>query len=129
MQLDIFAEPDGSCGKTSPAHSAATVEQTLLAWSVKWLGQSSMSSGANGKTPELLPDQTGSSSGACLTLNMSEWNHTLAPSRSGGAVCSLSSILETGIIDRRYYLSPKACAGILRRAGRRGKTLPMTRHG
>lgn len=55
---------------------------------------------------------------------MSEWNHTLAPSLSDAGVCSLSSILETGSIDRRYFLSPKACAGILRRAEKRGKDLP-----
>jgi hypothetical protein len=59
-----------------------------------------------------------------LTLNMSEWTVTLAPSHSGGGVCSLSDILETGDLPQQYYLSPKACAGILRRAGKRGKDLP-----
>jgi len=57
---------------------------------------------------------------------MSEWNHTPAPSLSDAGVCSLSSILETGEIDRRYFLSPRACAGILRRAEKRGKELPET---
>ena len=37
---------------------------------------------------------------------------------------SLSDILETGDVPRKYYLSPKACAGILRRASKRGKDLP-----
>jgi len=55
---------------------------------------------------------------------MSEWNLTLAPSLRDEGVCSLSSILETGEIDRRYFLSPRACAGILRRAEKRGKDLP-----
>jgi DNA (cytosine-5)-methyltransferase 1 len=32
--------------------------------------------------------------------------------------------LGGGQIPRRYYLSPKACAGILRRAEKRGKSLP-----
>jgi hypothetical protein len=32
--------------------------------------------------------------------------------------------LETGVLPQRFYLSPKACAGILRRAARRGKDLP-----
>jgi hypothetical protein len=36
----------------------------------------------------------------------------------------LSDILETGGVPRRYYLSAKACAGILRRAEKRGKQLP-----
>jgi hypothetical protein len=59
-----------------------------------------------------------------LTLNMCEWNHTLVPSRSVDAVCSLSDILETGDLPQRYYLSAKACKGILRRAEKRGKDLP-----
>jgi hypothetical protein len=33
-------------------------------------------------------------------------------------------VLERGSIPRRYFLSGKACAGILRRAAKRGKTLP-----
>jgi hypothetical protein len=55
---------------------------------------------------------------------MSEWTHTLAPCHSDGSVCSLSDILETGDVPQRYYLSAKACAGILRRAEKRGKKLP-----
>jgi hypothetical protein len=39
-------------------------------------------------------------------------------------VCSLSDILETGDVPQRFYLSPKACAGILRRAAKRDKELP-----
>ncbi len=45
-------------------------------------------------------------------------------SHSVAAVSFLSSILETGEGLRRYYLSPKACKGILRRSGRIGKNLP-----
>jgi DNA (cytosine-5)-methyltransferase 1 len=40
------------------------------------------------------------------------------------AVCSLSQVLEKGSIPRRYFLSSTACAGILRRAEKRGKKLP-----
>lgn len=53
----------------------------------------------------------------CLTLSSSEFP-------SGAAACSLSDILETGALPPRFYLSPKACAGILRRAEKRGKRLP-----
>ena len=53
-----------------------------------------------------------------LTLNISEC-HKYA------AVCSLSDILETGDLPQRYFLSATACAGILRRAEKRGKTLPV----
>ena len=48
---------------------------------------------------------------------------------SGGAfpkeenVSTLSQILQTRV-PQRYYLSPKACLGILRRASVRGKELP-----
>ena len=55
--------------------------------------------------------------GPFLTASGSEW-------RSGAVACSLSSILEGPAIPQRYYLSPTACAGILRRAEGRGKELP-----
>jgi hypothetical protein len=57
------------------------------------------------------------SHGGCLTPNISEWPNA-------AAVCLLSQVLEQTSIPPRYYLSPKACAGILRRAEKRGKQLP-----
>lgn len=55
---------------------------------------------------------------AFWTLNTSEWH-------SDAVACSLSHILEeTGERLRRYCLSEKACAGLLRRAERRGRKLP-----
>ena len=128
MQPDLFAEPGGFCGKTSQAHSAATPDATLLSWLARWLGPSSVFQEANGKTPELLLAETGLSSGALWTRNSSEWNHIPERFPSDGAVCSLSSILERGQIDPRYFLSQKACAGILRRAEKRGKPLPPALH-
>lgn len=59
-----------------------------------------------------------------LTLNTSEWNHIEEPSHNAEGVCSLSDILETGDVPQRYFLSAKACRGILRRAEKRGKALP-----
>jgi len=56
------------------------------------------------------------SHGLLWTANTSEW-------RNGGDACSLSDILEESP-NRKYLLSPKACAGILRRAEKRGKVLP-----
>ena len=56
--------------------------------------------------------------GGYLTLNTSEWP-------KDAAVCSLSDILETDV-PQKFYLSPKACRGILRRAKRRGKELPRS---
>ena len=124
MQQELFAEPDGFCGKTYPEHSVATREQTLRSWCRQWLGPISTSQKVGGKKPEWLSETTDLSSGECLTLNSSEWNHIPERFPSDGAVCSLSSILETGPIAPRYFLSGKACAGILRRAEKRGKALP-----
>ena len=55
--------------------------------------------------------------GACLTLNSSECPSVVEES-------SLSDILETTDLPARYFLSPTACAGILRRAEKRGRELP-----
>ena len=53
----------------------------------------------------------------CWTLNTSE-------SPSVAVESSLSRVLETGELPQRFFLSAKACAGILRRAGKRGEALP-----
>jgi hypothetical protein len=52
------------------------------------------------------------------------WTLNGLESPSDVAVCSLSHTLEIGDVQQRYFLSAKACAGILRRAERRGKELP-----
>ena len=62
--------------------------------------------------------------GGCLTCSMPEWTAFRTRYRNAETVCSLSDILETGDVPRKYYLSPKACLGILRRAEKRGKELP-----
>ena len=54
--------------------------------------------------------------GESWTLNISEFP-------KDAAVCSLSEVLETQVAPK-YYLSPRAAAGILRRAEKRGKELP-----
>ena len=51
------------------------------------------------------------------TLNISEYP-------SDGVASSLSDILEDGEVPQRYFLSGRACQGILRRAEKRGKELP-----
>ena len=117
MQLDIFAEHGGSSGRTYPEPSAATGAEILLSWLAQWQDAGSMSPQMAGARKAWRWVTPGLSSGACLTRNGSEW-------RSGGVACSLSSTLETGPIDPRFFLSATACAGILRRAGNRGKTLP-----
>ena len=41
---------------------------------------------------------------------------------------SLAAVLEAGPVPTRYFLSAKACAGILRRAEKRGRKLPEPLH-
>lgn len=60
--------------------------------------------------------QTVKSLGELSTPNIGE-------SPSVENVSILSQILEAEVLER-YYLSPKACSGTLRRAEKRGKSLP-----
>ena len=60
--------------------------------------------------------------GALLT-ELSTLNTGESP--SDAVESTLSSILEADVPER-YYLSARACEGILRRAERRGKELPQT---
>jgi len=125
MQLTMFApvdvrNPPSSSGKTSPASSPtkATPSDAFLA---RWLGRIANCSlqGPGGRTLVVCMDPGEQSRGGFLTPNISAWPN-------GAAVCSLSQVLEEGSIQPRYFLSAKACAGILRRAEARGKTLPDT---
>ncbi len=90
---------DGLSGKMSPASCHPTEEGILEPSSGRW--------GTWG-----MGGPTGS-----WTHNGSEWP-------KDAAVCSLSQTLEQGPLPPRFYLSQKACAGILRRAEKRGKELP-----
>lgn len=111
--------PGGWSGRTSPASYQAGQMRRLI-----------KGEGAPGKQTILTPSSVDfrnsgmGGPGECLTLSTSEWNHTLAPSLRDDGVCSLSDILETGDVPQRYFLSAKACEGILRRAEKRGKELP-----
>lgn len=89
----------GSCGKTSLESCRREADGILVPFSGRW-----QNSGTGGPTES-------------WTLNTSEFPND-------AAVCSLSDILETGDVPQRYFLSAKACAGILRRAEKRGKDLP-----
>ena len=103
---------DGLYGRTCREFSPATEGAT-----------SRTSSARLGNAGILLP--TG-----LWTLNGCEWTGCPEQFRSaegefGSSVCGLSDILETvGEHLRKYCLSLKACAGILRRAASRGKDLP-----
>ncbi len=90
--------PSGWFGRTSPA-SCQMQPERLEPSSEGW-GNSGMGSPT-----------------AFLTLNTSEFH-------SAAVACSLSDVLETGDVPQRYFLSARACVGILRRAEKRGKELP-----
>jgi len=91
--------PNGWFGRTSPESCPATKEGILEPSSGCWAN-----SGMGSPTE-------------FWTLNTLEWP-------SAAAVCSLSHILETGDVPQRFFLSATACRGILRRAEKRGKSLP-----
>jgi len=90
--------PAGWYGKTSAVSCPPMKDGTLAPSSQRWLN-----SGI-------------AQPGECLTLNTSEFPSDVVES-------SLSHILETGDLPQKYYLSATACAGILRRAAERRKTL------
>lgn len=91
--------PPGFLSKTSLAFCRATEDETWEPSSEGWGNW-----GMGGPT-------------ACLTLNGAECHN-------GAVVSSLSDVLETSDVPQKYYLSAKACRGILRRAERRGRELP-----
>ena len=70
----------------------------------------------HGLLPGLFWDRNSLLLGGYWTLNFGE-------SPRDAEESSLSQILEA-TVPERYYLSPKACGGIIRRAGNRGKKLP-----
>jgi hypothetical protein len=98
--------PAGWCGRTSPVSCHRTTDGRLAPSSEGW-----QNSGMGSPTE-------------CWTLSTSEWTGLSVPFRSDGSVCSLSDVLEAGNVPPRYFLSAKACRGILRRAAKRGKELP-----
>ena len=100
LRLLTDTGPHGWFGRTCPASCHRTEEGILVPFSGAW-SNSGMAS----------PTES-------LTLSTSEWP-------SDAVVCSLSDTLETGDLPQRFFLSATACQGILRRAERRGKTLPL----
>lgn len=121
----IDTTPNGFCGKTFRGFSQAriTLSGASLANCAGLMLPSSQSVDG-GRTRVWLLDRKELPRGVCSMLNLYEWTDTLMPCPSEDAVCSLSHVLEQAEIPQRYFLSPKACAGILLRAERRGKELP-----
>lgn len=104
-------------GRTSPAPFPQTGEWTFSP-SLKKSGRPNFQylKMENGRTPEWLNCQDVKSRGECLTRNIGE-----SPNEEKES--SLSQILQEEVPEK-YYLSAKACEGVLRRAEKRGKDLP-----
>ena len=120
QQMNIL---DSLYGKTSPELSAVTVEKTSR--------QSSRRLPTLSETPTMLFldlrggggnllgaywETVGALPGVCMTLNTGEFPNVVRES-------TLSQILQVNAPEK-YSLSPTACAGIIRRAEKRGKELP-----
>ena len=124
MQLTMFdlfdqMHRESSSGKTSPESSAP--KTTHLAAFLAHLPAKAIHSshqGANGRTQVVCLVPKEQSRGESLMPNISEWPNA-------ANVCSLSQVLEQTSIPQRFFLSSTACAGILRRAEKRGKKLPQ----
>ena len=111
-----------SCGRTFPESSAAmTMRSGVSLATLSGKIASSSRQGVNGRTLVVCLGPKEQSRGGSLTPNISEWPND-------AAVCSLSQVLEKGSIPPRFFLSGTACAGILRRAEKRGKSLPPSLH-
>src|SRR5688572_13208658 len=107
MQLSL----ELSSGKTCPACSVPPTTPSA-AFSPAWWEQiphSFQHVGSDGPTRVWLMDPGDPPLGASWMPNISDWPNA-------AAVCSLSQVLETGPIPQKYFLSAKACSGILRRA-------------
>lgn len=118
IQLSLF-------GRMSPELSVLTAEKisapcwkNLPAWNNQTLQFLDLRGGGDSVGNE--PGQSSETDGVWLgdswTVNISEWP-------SVESVSLLSSTLEVNAPER-YYLSARACQGILTRASRRGKKLP-----
>lgn len=117
IQLSLF-------GKTSQEHSVPMEEKisepcwkNLPAWNNQTLQFLDLRvGGADGAKQEQSPETDGLWLGDSLMLNIGE-------SPKEESVSLLSQILEVNV-PQKYYLSARACQGILTRASRRGKPLP-----
>jgi hypothetical protein len=100
LPTTLFGITDGSSLRTYPDFFHQTTEEISESFSRRWP--------KSGFTTSL---------GECWTADTSECPN------EGGEFSSLPDVLEA-TVPERFYLSPKAAAGILRRAAKRGRELP-----
>lgn len=115
IQLSLF-------GKMFQGHSAVTKEKTSTQYWKNWPAsknpkfQSLDLRTESGQNQGLSAEMDGALRGELSTLNFGESPSVAVESR-------LSWILEDNVPEK-YYLSARACQGVLNRASRRGKELP-----
>jgi hypothetical protein len=118
---DLFSyfHQQSACGKTSPESSTPKTTPSDAFWQ-HWPEKMCRLShqGEGGRTLVMCVAPKEQSRGGSLTPNTSEWPNA-------AVVCLLSQVLEKGSVPSRFFLSSTACAGILRRAEKRGKQLPV----
>ena len=108
---------DSHCSRTSPALCHPQEDVTIrLSSNRSQRPKFQFLDLESGQTPEWYEAEALISLGACTMPNISAQH-------SGAGACFLSQILVENAPEK-YSLSPVACAGILRRAERRGKELP-----
>ena len=111
---------DISCGKTSPERSAQTKARISRPSSKAYAGSKTNAflflDLQSGQSQERYWQTASPSLGELSTLSIGE-----CPKEEN--VSTLSQILMAGV-QEKYFLSPKACRGILNRAAVRGKQLP-----
>ncbi|MGA2091780.1 MAG: hypothetical protein ABSH16_00030 [Sedimentisphaerales bacterium] len=76
------------------------------------------------KTPERLSPSAMGCKRSGMGFRGQYWTLNTSVFRNGASASSLSDILETGDLPQRYFLTKRACLGILRRTEKRGKDLP-----
>ena len=115
IQLSLF-------GKTYPVHSAATKERTSAASSKN----SSTSATKNCQYLDLRTDAGILPERSWVTATASRGGSSTRNTGECPSVARESTLWQILQADapEKYYLSARACEGILRRAERRGKALP-----
>src|SRR5215831_17546720 len=108
-QLTLF-------GKTSREFSVRTTMLSAASWRDLSAQMKPSIRAKDGRTRVWLMGRSAEQRGASWMPNISAWPN-------GASVCSLWQVLETGRMLRKYFLSGRACGGILRRAAKRGKEL------
>jgi len=113
--------PSSASGKTSPESSTPPTTRSDASWE-RWLDvvpPSFRHEDSGGSARVWLMDPNDESYFAPSMPSISEY-----PNADDVCLSSLTDVLWDGPVPKRYYLSAKACRGILRRARARGRELP-----